>query len=199
MLQYQIDLSIGAAKTSVIVAEHTNDALRTNAATAADRPPHQPDYLYSTSSNSSSNNSNHTTQFDDNQLDLLNSLDYDNGAINSEKKIVSETITATTAPTPTVLAENEGDALPTASMKRNENAEFVGDNYMEDYNDDSVSDISDLSDVFKLHADILPEMQRSIDWVCKRFCLIVVCFYILSLYRKMICSTKILIIKTMGI
>lgn len=42
-----------------------------------------------------------------------------------------------------------------------------GDNDADDYNEDSnMSDISDLSDVFKLNSDIMPEMQRSIDWVC---------------------------------
>lgn len=40
------------------------------------------------------------------------------------------------------------------------------ENLMDEFNDDSnASDISDLSDVFKLNADILPEMQRSINWV----------------------------------
>lgn len=45
-------------------------------------------------------------------------------------------------------------------------SKFSGENVADDYNDDSnMSDISDLSDVFKLNSDIMPEMQRSIDWV----------------------------------
>lgn len=44
------------------------------------------------------------------------------------------------------------------------------ENRMDEFNDDSnASDISDLSDVFKLNADILPEMQRSINWVSRDF------------------------------
>lgn len=48
------------------------------------------------------------------------------------------------------------------------------ENQMDEFNDDSnASDISDLSDVFKMNADILPEMQRSINWVSCHFSLIV--------------------------
>lgn len=152
-------LSIGAANVSETATAHTTeDATRTCAAIAVDRPSPQPDY-----SCGGSGCSNHATQPDDNQLDLLNSLDYDNGAIVGGKEIVPEASTAAVAST--VPTAHGSDALSAASTKRDEAAEFASDNYVDDYNDDSVSDISDLSDVFKLHADILPEMQRSIDWV----------------------------------
>lgn len=56
----------------------------------------------------------------------------------------------------------------TNSRRVNDNAKSsdYDENQMDEFNEDSnASDISDLSDVFKLNADILPEMQRSINWV----------------------------------
>lgn len=159
LTHHVIICQIGAANVSETATAHTTeDAAKTCAAIAVDRPSPQPD-----DSCGGGGSSNHATQPDDNQLDLLNSLDSDNGAIVGGKEIVSATSTAAVAsPVPTA---HGSDALSAASTKRDEAAEFAGDNYVDDYNDDSVSDISDLSDVFKLHADILPEMQRSIDWV----------------------------------
>lgn len=56
----------------------------------------------------------------------------------------------------------------TAESSCTENVKIskFNDSLLDDYNDDSnASDLSDLSDVFKLNSDILPEMQRSINWV----------------------------------
>lgn len=126
---------------------------RHSASIAVDRQPPQNKYLY---------NSNDAKQFDDNQLDLLNSLDYDNGSIISGGNNILETTADSQIP-----SMHAGATMALSSARRNETIEHGGDSYVDDYNDDSVSDISDISDVFKLNSDILPEMQRSIDWVSR--------------------------------
>lgn len=126
-----------------IATKHNMDA-QIDDTVAVDRPP--------PINNFSCNNE---IDFDDNQLDLLKSFEYDNATNLCVKEL-----------TPSIVAQ-QTDATETATTNKNKINDFNGENEVDDYNDDSVSDISDLSDVFKLNADILPEMQRSIDWVSR--------------------------------
>lgn len=150
---------VGAVSSDSCFGEHVNDA-RPSSSTTADRQPPHSSYSF---------NSNDATQFNDNQVDLLDSLDYDNGSIINGRDSVPET-TADSQ-----MSSTQGSsAVASSSARRNEAIEFgsasgsgSGDNYVDDYNDDSVSDISDISEVFKLNSDMLPEMQRSIDWVSR--------------------------------
>lgn len=118
--------------------------------------------------------SNDASQFNDNQLNLLKNLNYDNGTDINDKVNVPEATAATT--TATSLQINENSTTSTGSTTQNQHIDdFGGD--VDDYNDDTVSDISDLSDVLKLNTDIMSdEMQRSIDWVSTQHCEVETCF-----------------------
>lgn len=116
----------------------------------------------------------HLNQPADSELDSLELSDKVNFDAENKPKIAAEILRncSNEAYSPASESKTSHPAAETSSCRGSNNVKTSGydENQMDEFNDDSnASDISDLSDVFKLNADILPEMQRSINWVSFNF------------------------------